>query len=811
MLVRSYRSLLFCCLLSLGLLLATAACQNEAVDGGVAPARTSEAPETHFTRGNQLKTIGRLNEALVEYDQALALNPDFAEAYIARGETYQALGDLDQAVADYSAALALAPNAQAYYLRATVYEAQEDLDSALADLTEATTLDPQLAEAFNLQAMLYMEQGATVEAQAAYEHLTAVSEAYPRAFASLGDIYAAQGENEAALAQYTRALELGYVTPTLYASRGAVLTALGDYTGAVADYEAIIRDRNAEPGAEIYYARGQAYLGLESYSDALSDFREAIKREPENSNYLYGGAYAAYYDRNGEQAREFLNLILAQDATYAPAYHLRGLLREQEREFVGALADYTRAIELDPADLIYRLQRATLLTAGSVPDQNCELALKDLNQVLAGEPEHWLALVTRGRCHEQLDDLDSAQADFDQAVAWHNTGIEALEARASFYLRQGEMQAALEDYSQALTLQPENVSLLLRRASLYELAGEIDLAAADLHQVITLKPSQPAAYIQRGDLYLNLAQAEQARLSGGGLTEAEVADHQALLTTYFTTAATDYAQALELDPTQPRQLDLRYNRALALFSLGENEGALQELNRLLTADPQTVPKAYLLRAQVLIALGRTDEAIVDLNKLDALDAPRPLRDQGRTLLTSLTEPVAALTPTPEPAAGVPAATPIPAPVTPSVTADDAPRFPETLTQNWDAWSFIHTLEQVRDSFRSFLNDWVPVLEDERDRNKGDCGSYLGMFTLWRVEAPAFEDPPAEWVDLYVEYRQLLEDASYVTNGVRQQCPALAGAVDADFVARQTQSPADFFSYAYPRSEQLLAEAYTLAP
>ncbi len=41
--------------------------------------------DAHVNRGNALSALGRRDEALAAYDQALALNPDRAEAQLGRG------------------------------------------------------------------------------------------------------------------------------------------------------------------------------------------------------------------------------------------------------------------------------------------------------------------------------------------------------------------------------------------------------------------------------------------------------------------------------------------------------------------------------------------------------------------------------------------------------------------------------------------------------------------------------------------------------------------------------------------------------
>ncbi|MDC0432024.1 tetratricopeptide repeat protein [Hyphomicrobiales bacterium] len=60
--------------------------------------------------GVTLQELGKLDEALASYTQAIALKPDYAEAHNNLGVTLQELGKLDEALASYTQAIALKPD-----------------------------------------------------------------------------------------------------------------------------------------------------------------------------------------------------------------------------------------------------------------------------------------------------------------------------------------------------------------------------------------------------------------------------------------------------------------------------------------------------------------------------------------------------------------------------------------------------------------------------------------------------------------------------------------------------------------------------
>ncbi len=144
--------------------------------------------------------------------------------------------------------------------------------------------------------------------------------------------------------------------------------------------------------------------------------------------------------------------------------------------------------------------------------------------------------------------------------------------------------------------------------------------------------------------------------------------------------------------------------------------------------------------------------------------------------------------------------------TPTLSAANAPRFPESVVETFTVSAFITSLEETQKTFREFDLNYMPILREERDRNRGDCGAFVGWYRQWR-QAPVFEDVPQDWVSLYFEYRTLLSSASFNTGFLRRQCPELRTQEDSRTYAGA--DPLAFFGWAYPRLQAMVQEAYVL--
>ena len=94
----------------------------------------------HYDRGTNLAEAGQYEQAIVEFDKAIELDPNYPKVYANRGLAYSSLGEYDKAIADYSKAIELDSNyAKAYYNRGLAYKSQGREAEAIADFQRVVT------------------------------------------------------------------------------------------------------------------------------------------------------------------------------------------------------------------------------------------------------------------------------------------------------------------------------------------------------------------------------------------------------------------------------------------------------------------------------------------------------------------------------------------------------------------------------------------------------------------------------------------------------------------------------------------------
>ena len=166
-----------------------------------------------------------------------------------------------------------------------------------------------------------------------------------------------------ALRDYDRAINLAPQVPWAYCGRGAIHAERKNFTYAIRDYNKSIELKPAF--ALAYYRRATVHRACNRLDDAVRDFDQAIELQPDFAD--------AYWERgrvrfHRQQLREaFSDLDYAITLKPVPVgYHYRAMIRHVLKQYDAALADYDRAIELNPkfADA-YWSKAETLLVQGN--------------------------------------------------------------------------------------------------------------------------------------------------------------------------------------------------------------------------------------------------------------------------------------------------------------------------------------------------------------------------------------------------------------------------------------------------------------
>lgn len=404
----------------------------------------------------------------------------------------------------------------------------------------------------------------------------------------------------------------------LYAQADAKLKA-GDRAGALASLDSALEQDSSFDLARMTRLITRSELG--QIDMALADL-EMLKPGVKPADFLkMRGELLVSGGRYGEAIATYTDLISLEPSS-AEAYRRRAHARqasEVDSDMPAALADYAKALELDPNMLRVYALRGEILSA-----HREEKAVEDNYQAwLARAPDdasahaaYAGALVRLGKVDRAKVEIDRALAlgpsteaylvraritptdqrgaflsDIDKALALSPDDTFAYQLRAERRLRWGQMDQAMADTELALAAWPESYSARYLRSSLNRRAGHYDLAVRDLDLLIAREPDSDRLYNDRcwtralSGLELDKARADceaGLKLSPG---DAAILDSRGMVKLRqgdLAGAVADYDKALAKRPDQASSL---FGRGVAKRRLGAQAAGDADLAAARKAQP----------------------------------------------------------------------------------------------------------------------------------------------------------------------------------------------------------------------------------
>ncbi len=133
--------------------------------------------ETYYNRGIARQMIGKHREAIGDYDEAIRVNPNYTDAYNNRGGAHHRLGKHQHAIKDFGEAIRINPKyASAYNNRGFVKYGLRKYHDAIKDYDEAIRLNPTYATAYNNRGKAKQKLGRTQEAKKDFEKAELLSQ-----------------------------------------------------------------------------------------------------------------------------------------------------------------------------------------------------------------------------------------------------------------------------------------------------------------------------------------------------------------------------------------------------------------------------------------------------------------------------------------------------------------------------------------------------------------------------------------------------------------------------------------------------------
>lgn len=570
--------------------------------------------------GERYLAEGKLNEAVIEFKNALQLDVNFVSAVDGLGRAYAAKAWYADAIGELRRAQTLDPdssaiaadlgrtllevgawqeagiqaerilsrepgNPQGLYIRAAAALGQGRAAEALQLAREALRGTPT-GDLHRLQGETLLRLGRRGEAEEAFRSALRENAKDAGSVAGLARVSVATHDLATALQRFNEAKGLDPWDPRIRMGLAAVLAQSGRTGETLKELEAI------EPrarSADVLVALATFYLREGRGREAVPLMEPLVKMAPQAAapRYLLANAYLLS-GRPEDATRELSELDRQRPGN--PAVQLRlastELRRGKAREALSRLDAAAHALEKVPE---YHLERAqALLLLG-----RSEEALRAATEAQRLAPQAAPPFLLMGQIRLQQGDEAGARAMFGKAAEADSRSAPAHLALGRLSVLEKDLAAAQSEIDAALVADPASFPALQAKAALIARQRGPKDAIAFVETTLKEGRQDPRLHVLLGGLYLQDRQPEKAEAA--------------------------YRRAMELDSgaAEPRL-------ALARMALsqGNEDRGLAELDELLARRPGYEPGA-LLAAALYDKLGRPNEAIPLLERAVAATPDEP--------------------------------------------------------------------------------------------------------------------------------------------------------------------------------------------
>jgi len=250
---------------------------------GHAIAVTKNNAVAHISLGNAFIQSGRIDDAIVQYQEASEINPNSAEAQNNLGNAFLQKGKVDEAVIHYQKALEVAPGyAQAHDDLGDVFLHKGNESAAIQQFQMALEIDPKDARShIDLGIALY-QSGRMDEAIVQYQMALEISPDDTKTHNNLGLALYQSGRTDEAAAQYQSALDIDPKNADAHINLGNFFLQAKQFDDAIIHYEKALEiDPN---DAETHYALSLALSQLGRTDKAIASAQRALRLANEQNN-----------------------------------------------------------------------------------------------------------------------------------------------------------------------------------------------------------------------------------------------------------------------------------------------------------------------------------------------------------------------------------------------------------------------------------------------------------------------------------------------------------------------------------------------
>ena len=612
--------------------------------------------EPRFARGHYQLALAylrtrQMRQAFAELQRTVDLNPENLEAQLKLGEFYLRANKTEEARQKTTLVLEKEPeNIDALFLQAAVLIRENKPNEASEVLKKVTALDSKNVSAYVSLARIAGSEKRYTEAEGYLKEAIQASPDDPRTILELVRFYEQRGEWEKAERQLKQAIArdeenialLGQLG-NFYVRRGDMKVAestflkmadrapeqvlpkmtLGAFYRSQKDWERALTWMNKaltlQPEKlEIQNAVASLYMDMGKPEEAQKLVDKVLKKDKGNAGARLLKARLFLEDRKPEEAAAILEAITSEYPRHGGAHYYLGIACLAKKDSTKAKSALLKALEYGPG----KLRARTLLAGIYLGERAANLALEQLEIVLAKDPINYRAHVLKGNALVLKQEAKSAREAYLKATQLRPDDSRAYYQLAILERSEHRFSEAMTHVDKALALQADHLLALLAKVSLYMAQKQPAKALSFLQRTISQHKENPrlAAILHemRGSILLSERDYEQSEAAFNKALQLSpdlTAPYLSLARLYqakneTAKAITQYQELLE---KRPQFIQAHLALAALYHGMGRTAEARKKYEKVLEINPDFAPAANNL-AWLLIEQGEDPDRALNLAK-----------------------------------------------------------------------------------------------------------------------------------------------------------------------------------------------------
>lgn len=502
-------------------------------------------PDAYLNRGASYLFLGDTVKALEDYNRAITLRSLDPEGYIRRSRIYYAQHRLDEALQDLDKAIEIdTANTFAYFNRALIRYELKDIQGTLSDFNEVLSREPDNSLTLYNRALIRSQIGDYNNALDDYDQVLNINPDNVLAYYNRSILFIEMGRWQDAIDDLSRAIELYPDFANAYMNRSYVKNQLGLYASAQEDY------RTAQGKIARYREMTSDSAGRAAFADTSRKYDRLLALDSDFARSDFNDELLQNRNVN-INLKPMYRFVTAGGGTDSDGMPIMLRYAYQDERLDAFIASVPVDVEIScrPSEVAAvdnsRLREAVdeeaertgndrVLFAKAIMESESKqfnAALESYAEAIERNPEEVFYYINRGALQSEMIDFISSIESNVQVLTMDNAGTAKARVRDGS-ARTYDYSAAISDMNHAASLYPEFPYTYYNLGNLYCLSGDMPEAITQYTKAIDLCPRLGEAYYNRGLVLIYVKDKEKGCLDLSKAGELGIDDVYSVISKY---------------------------------------------------------------------------------------------------------------------------------------------------------------------------------------------------------------------------------------------------------------------------------------